>query len=134
MHYSIILVQDGEVVVIITLTLPVKNTTCHITAGPDGRSSKTQASTPACLNSPEHGNPVSQWFFKLKHDPERDSHVVIPPSHRSLLVSLSMSSCSGASSRLSTRPNSCTKKMKCLKEVLRWASSSNWITCGKCWW
>ena len=54
-----------RMVIIITLTLPVKNTTCHITAGPDGRSSKTQASTPACLNT-RRGNPVSQWFFKIK--------------------------------------------------------------------
>jgi len=36
---------------------------------------------PACLYSqgqPRHGNPVSQWFFKIKHDPEQESHAVVP--------------------------------------------------------
>ena len=55
-------------------------------------------------------------------------------SYRSLLVSWSMSSCSGASSRLSTSANSRTKKTKCLNEVLRCASSSSCITCSKCSW
>lgn len=49
-------------------------------------------------------------------------------------VSFSMSSWSGASSLLSIRLNSWTKKIKCLKDVLRCASSWSWITGSKCWW
>lgn len=51
----------------------------------------------------------------------------------SLAVSLSMSSCSGASSLRSMRLNSCTKKMKCLKEVFKCASSLSCTTSLKCW-
>ena len=50
------------------------------------------------------------------------------------VANLSMSSLSGANSRLSIRLNSCTKNMKCLKLVFRCASSPNWTTSVKCWW
>lgn len=60
--------------------------------------------------------------------------VQVQTFQRSLLVSLSISSCKGANSLLSIKLNSWTKNMKCLKDVFKCASSLSCTTSLKCWW